>query len=60
MALETPEQKQVGLYKQWQLQRIEKLLGKLKRPYNSTLYESKSRTNLKKVIAKLNKEVLLI
>lgn len=63
MALETPEQqeqKPVGLYKNWQLNRIEKLCVKLSRPFNRVNYESKSRTNLQKIIHKLNKEVLLI
>lgn len=60
MALEQPEQKPVGKYKQWQLQRIETLLTKLKRPFHLANYVSKSRTQLQTIIHKLNKEALLI
>lgn len=60
MALEQPEQKIVGKYKDWQLQRIEKLHVKLNRHFNRVNFELKSRTQLQKIIHKLNKDVLLI
>lgn len=54
------EGKMIGKYKTWQLQRIETLLTKLKRPFHLANYISKSRTQLKTIIHKLNKEALLI
>ena len=57
---EQTEKKSVGLYKNWQIQRIEKLHVKLKRPFNRAIFEAKSRTQLKTILKKLNKEVLLI
>ena len=64
MALEYPEQqaetKDVGKYKNWQIQRIEKLCKKTNRIFNKTVYLTKSRTQLKIIIHKLNKEALLI
>lgn len=61
MALEQQENRH-GKYKQYQINRIEKLLLKLKRPYsfNAETLGQRSRTNLTKIIKNLKMELCLM
>lgn len=62
MTLEPPhEKKNYGIYKRYQMNRVKKLLVKLKRPnaYNESLYGQKSRTQLTDAIKKLKEELKL-
>ena len=63
MTLESVQQGDgYGIYKRYQINRIRKLLVKLKRPhaYNEVILGDKSRTQLSELIKNLKNEVKLI
>lgn len=49
----------VGKKKTRQLDRVKRLLGKVKRPYNESKYMSKSRSQLNEIIRELREEARL-